>query len=568
MRACANPGAAGASLSQSYKKSARLASTLPRFFEGNTMQPRFPRRLSMVLALAVSAVAGPLVAHADASAAAEAAAELANRTAHPTLSFKPCAENPGLDCATLKVPVDYRQPWGEKIGLAVIRARATQPTRRIGVLFANPGGPGGSGFEFVAQGVNAPGFIRLRERFDIVSFDVRGSHRSHAVRCDFPPAVDPGTVPATQLPALFDNFSRELAANCLRQNGNFITTLTTNNIARDLDMLRRALQERQITYAGLSHGTVLGAVYASLFPHNVRAMLLDAGMTPDFTDSRLEFRAAQALSFETVFQRLDQLCKEDTVCKLRSVGVVATVEELTARLNAAPVTSASGAVLNGAALRITLDRLLSLENLWPTLVDGLADARAGNYTLMFQLLAFVGGNTPAPFTAFNAILCNEFNTRRPAAEYLPFAQAAAAVASHVEGRFSVAGSVANCAMWPEGDPPIIRSVRGRVATPILIIGTQFDPNTPIAWSLALAGALGMERHVLRYQGVGHTAYARLGNTCVDRAGDAYLFDLVVPAPGATCAARPIVFRPAAAAAAVLRAPTAPGSADRYWPEAP
>ena len=107
---------------------------------------------------------------------------------------------------------------------------------------------------------------------------------------------------------------------CLQQNDEFITALSSNNIARDIDILRRSLNERQIGYAGISFGTVLGAVYASLFPHNVRAMLLDAGVLPAFRDGAVEFRAEQSLSFETTLQRLDQLCKADAGCRLRGSG--------------------------------------------------------------------------------------------------------------------------------------------------------------------------------------------------------------------------------------------------------
>jgi pimeloyl-ACP methyl ester carboxylesterase len=530
---------------------------------------RWPGTTALLLALwAITSLAPAFAQNAAEQGAqdtAELAADLANRYVQPTLAFKPCGENPSLDCATLKVPVDYAKPWVGQVSLAVIRAKATQSGRRIGVLFANPGGPAGSGVDFIAQGVNAPGFIRLRERFDIVSFDVRGSHRSQPVRCDLPVVADPQTVPPAQLLQLIDGFSRDVAANCLRQNGSFINALTSNNIARDIDVLRRALHERQISYVGLSHGTVLGATYASLFPRSARAMLLDGGVSPDFSDALVEFRSEQALSFETVFQHLDQRCKADPACKLRNAGVSTTMEELLARLSAAPVTSGSGVVLSAGSLRRIVGRLLPTESLWPFIVDGLADARSGNFTLMFQLLSFVGGNPLAgggSFTAFNAILCNDYGTRRGAAEVLPVSDAISAVSSRIDGGFAVANAVALCAQWPEADPPIIRNVRGQLATPILLIGTHFDPNTPLSWTRSLANELGMERQVLRYQGGGHTAYARFRNACIDRAGDTYLFDLTLPAPGTSCPALPLAFTPAATSSA-----RAVGNAvsDTYWP---
>jgi pimeloyl-ACP methyl ester carboxylesterase len=527
----------------------------------------FVRNL-MALSVALAAAALPARADEETARAVAEAAELAHRHVQPALVFKPCAENPSLDCGTLKVPLDYRRPWAGEVGLAVIRAKASQPQQRIGVLFANPGGPGGSGVDFVAQGVNAPGFIRLRERFDIVSFDVRGSHRSQAVRCELPRPADPATVPAAQLPALFDDFSREVAHACTLKAGPLIRTLSTNNIARDIEVLRRALHERQISYVGLSYGASLGAVYASLFPQNVRAMLLDGpGPSPaTFFDGQLEFRAEQGLSFETVFQHLDERCRSDAACKLRTAGVSRAMEELLARLTSQPVVSPTGIVLNAASLRRTVSGLLPFESLWPFIVDGLADARNGSFGLMFQLQAFAGANpggSTSVVTAFNAIQCNDFGTRTPAAQYLPMSEAVTAVASRLDGRFGVAGTMAVCAQWPEADPPLIRSVRGLLATPVLLIGTQFDPNAPIAWTRDLAGALGMERHVLRYEGGGHTAYARFGNACIDRLGDDYLFYLRLPKAGTSCPARPLVFNPATAAALQARGP-ARGAAETYW----
>jgi pimeloyl-ACP methyl ester carboxylesterase len=130
---------------------------------------------------------------------------------HPAaIKFAPCPENPGaagVECGKLAVPVDYDKPRGESVGVAVIRARATDPGRRIGVLFANPGGPGISGVDFILTGLQIPGLRRLRERFDIVSFDVRGSHRSRPVRCEVEPASAPTDLDDAALATFFDDFS-------------------------------------------------------------------------------------------------------------------------------------------------------------------------------------------------------------------------------------------------------------------------------------------------------------------------------------------------------------------------
>ena len=484
------------------------------------------------------------------------AAQLAERAPQPSLKFAPCAVNAALDCATLRVPVDYRQPWAGAVDLAVIRARATQPQRRIGVLFANPGGPGGSGFDFVRTGVGAPSFIRLRERFDIVSFDVRGTHRSGALRCEAP-------VPAPT-PSAIDEFSKQLAQNCVLQHGALVTSMSTNNIARDVEVLRRSLGERQLTMVGLSYGSALGAVYATLFPRHTRALLIDAAFQPNFRDGLVEMSVDQALSFEMVFQHLDQRCRADALCRLRTAGVSNTLAALNARLAQAPIAGPGGVFLTVSSVRSALRSTAALarESSWPLIVDALADASEGNFALLFQLVAANGGDpssggTPPPgagmlsISPLGIIRCNDYGTRRTAAEVQAIADAQTAVSSRLVDGLSTRTEAAFCGAWPAAEVPFIRPLgRGLLGhagatVPTLLFTANFDPNTPTSWTQNLADRLGPAAQVVRYQGAGHGSYAQTGNACIDALGDVFLFDLKLPPPGTHCAARPVAFRPAA-----------------------
>jgi pimeloyl-ACP methyl ester carboxylesterase len=482
-------------------------------------------------------------AWADESADVQEAAYQSERYVHPKLNFTTCAQQATMDCATLRVPIDYRRPWAGTLDLAVIRAKASPTGRRIGVLFVNEGGPGGSGVDFVQQGVNEPGFKRLRERFDIVSFDVRGTHRSRAVQCDIP-------APASPAPAELDEFSRRAAQLCIQQHGDLVTSMSHNNMARDMDVLRRALGERQLSIVGVSFGAAMAAVYASVFPHNTRAALLDSPVTSNFHDGLLEFKSEQALSFELVLQHLDQRCRADAVCRLRVDGVTKTLDEAKARLATAPLAGPGGDVLTADGLGGALEPLLSSESQWPLLVDALADARGGNFDLLFKLLAVNGtgggalGNGFFRLTPQTLIRCNDFGTRRPAAEYLAFTDATVATSSRVTSRFGGAFDALVCAAWPAAEVPLIRRVGREGHVPVLLLGSQYDPNTPFSWTRSMAAALGAESRVLRYQGGGHGIYARRGNTCMDQAGDAFLFDLIVPAAGSSCPALPVPFRAA------------------------
>lgn len=471
---------------------------------------------------------------------AQTLAAQSDQFAHSGIKFAPCPENATLDCGTLRVPVDYRKPYGEQVGIAVIRARATNRAQRIGVVVGNPGGPGISGVDFVLGGINVPAFARLRERFDVVSFDPRGVGRSRPVRCaaDFPdPTADPDTADDATLAAYFDEVGKAFAKACFEQNGAWVTKLGTNNVARDIDLLRRALGERQITYAAGSYGSELGATYASLFPERLRAMMLDGTATPIHRDYFVEFLSEFSTAFEHSFRRLDQLCRRDPACRLAETGVTTAFDDISARLKTAPVTSPNGAVLTSSVFADIVAVLLDRESTWPLIVSALANTRADDFGLLFQLMPFAAGGDSS---AFFAISCNDYGTRRPAADYLTFDEANGALNPRFFGRFFIASSVALCSAWAPADPPVIREVRRRVNVPILIIGNDFDSRTPLSSARRLADVLGMDRSLVRYTGGGHTAFAKT-TECIQATIEAYLFDLRLPAEGFACPGRVISF---------------------------
>jgi pimeloyl-ACP methyl ester carboxylesterase len=453
------------------------------------------------------------------------------------ITWAPCPANPAVECGVLTLPIDYDHPNGETFDMAVARIKATNPSKRIGVLLTNPGGPGISGIDFMTFAVaNAPFFKPYLEYFDIVSFDPRGVGRSRPIKC---------TPDSIQLPkddaalaATFDAFSQRYIASCLQLDGPFVTKLSTNNVARDMDRLRRALGERTITYAAGSYGTALGAVYASLFPRRLRAMALDAGFEPDFRDSYVESTAAQMASFEMELQRVDVLCRRDAACRLREKGVVATFDQLYARLNAEPVTTPQGRVLTGRSLVSVVYSLLYRETAAPLIVDILANGLDGDYTLIAQFLPTVDAGVSL---ALYAIRCNDYGTRRQAAEYLPVDEVIGARNSRFFGRFYVAYRLATCAAWPAADPPVIRNLQQRLDVPILLLMNDFDPATPPASMRTLAHALGMEKTVVRYQGGGHTFPKN--NACMTQIFADYLIHLKLPAEGTTCPGQPISFAP-------------------------
>ncbi|WP_460355804.1 alpha/beta fold hydrolase [Actinoallomurus acanthiterrae] len=202
-----------------------------------------------------------------------------------------------MECGTLRVPLNYAQPNGRKISIAVTRLRATDPAHRLGSLAVNPGGPGVSGYLVPLRMMTRnPADAGLNERYDLIGFDPRGVGRSTRVDCpELRSAVAPPHGPLTEQ-AVRRAYARQVAANqaCAKRDPAFLSQLTTANVARDLDQIRAALGETTISYLGMSWGTALGANYRSLFPQRVARMWLDSVMGPDFRLDSYTDTTAQA----------------------------------------------------------------------------------------------------------------------------------------------------------------------------------------------------------------------------------------------------------------------------------
>lgn len=513
------------------------------------------RMLSRVRPLVVAAT---MVAGAGAPALAQV--ERFSERIDQSIAFAPCPDRAGFECGTVTLPIDYERPWAGTFEMAVARTRATG--HRIGALFAHPGGHA-SGLDFIFAGVGAPTFETIRERFDIVSLDPRGVGRTRPVTCG-PQVLDPPSdLPDDALIPQLDEVGRRVAEQCLDADRDFVLSIHGTNFARDIDRVRAALGERQWTLVMISNSAPVGAVYARLFPRRVRALVLDSGVGPDFADYGLQRVVDQSGSYEIAFARLAALCRKDTACRLHGEGLDTAYDALFSALTTSPVPGPDGVMLTGADLRGIGDTAVFIESLAAPFVNALADARGGDFARLFQLRALGQSGDSSGSDAIIARLCNDYGTRRVAQDYLPLARAVLGAHPRFAERVSVMSRGSLCSGWPAAIAPVVEPVVGKLSTPILIVGAEFDPAAPFAWTLRLAQALGPATRVVRYQGGGHGLVPR-GVPCVRKAVFDYLFNQALPAEGLSCPAVPITFGPPRSAGAVAAPMDAPLSAAPSW----
>jgi pimeloyl-ACP methyl ester carboxylesterase len=503
-----------------------------------------PRR---ALAVALVAVAVLAACSSTSAGRAEPTRRSTTTTTAPPAPWRPhvltdadwhsCDEG---ECATYDVPLDWARPQGSAtVPLALARRRASDPARRVGSLFVNPGGPGAPGTDFVGY-VAAQLPDAITDRFDIVGWDPRGTGRSAPVDCgdDLDPlfAVDTAPDDPTERAAL-EAAAQDFVADCVRGTGERLRFVSTASTVRDLDALRAALGEEQLDYLGFSYGTYLGAMYAARYPARVRTMVLDGAVDP--ARSVEDLTVEQARGFDASLDRFLAWCGRGDRCEFAHGGdPAAAYRALAARVDAEPIVDGDevfgptqldlgvGALLYGGGLA---DRTLAAA--LSDLADGDPSALRIAYEQYVEREA--DGSYAPGWPAFIAISCADGpNLSLAAMEAL---QQRAAVDAPWFGAGNV-GLGYPCAFWPHAPDrtgPVTFSAPR--SAPIMVIGTEGDPATPVAWAAALAAELGSGR-LLRVDDSTHTA-ALNGDPCVDRAVTRYVVHGVPPETGATCPSR-------------------------------
>ncbi len=491
---------------------------------------------------------------------------------------------PGARCGTVLLPLDYDRPRGAQVEIALLKIPAARPAARIGTLFVNPGGPGGSGVEFAAAAATYLDQSVL-DRFDVVGFDPRGTNLSDNVRCW--PDADRQDRALTGLRTAFPTgaaqnqaavrSARAFGRACSASGRPLAASMSTAQVARDMDVLRRAVGDRTLSYLGFSYGTYLGQVYANLFPDRVRAAVLDGVLDPLAwagtasnravpQTTRLRSGEASAKALREILARCSAAGPDYCLLARRGepqrvhAAVMASVRRSPIVLRDPDFTMTyTYPVVVGTLLDMLyspqgsddVDGFLSfLDDLRsPTRSPArTAAARAGLRRITVQRMAFraTGGLTarhraafgrfafpyPNGPEAFQSVLCTDGVNPPLAGRWPGYALTAGRRAPGFGPLWTWASAPCASATWTARDEDAYRGpFTRRTVQPVLVVGATWDPATPYGGAVTAARLLPNSR-LLTSVSWGHTALGT--SACLSRAVDAYLLSGAVPVRGARC----------------------------------
>jgi pimeloyl-ACP methyl ester carboxylesterase len=508
-------------------------------------------RVALVVAVLVAASAAPLSPTAAAS------------ESEITWEACPLPELPARECGSLTVPLDYDEPAGPTISIAVARVPATDQAGRIGSLFTNPGGPGGSGVEGLAL-MYAALPEPLPARFDVIGFDPRGVGQSAPVRCfetvaertAFFAVIPTVPIGAEEIAAR-QRASEELARLCGERNADVLPHLSTANVARDMDRLRQAVGDEQLTYLGSSYGTYLGATYANLFPDTIRAMVLDGVINPpsytsaDHGDG--DVLGPDTTSFLRILSpqgsaaALDQFLEDCAVagpayCPFAAKSAATTREKFAAlmdRVRAEPVIAQGPAGTLTVTYSLVVDTVrgaLYAAPLWSDLAQGLQRLAEGDAVGFLEATHSLGGPLPTEYhntqEATPASNCVDADSPRDPDQFQEMVQRAEERTPYFGAAWAYI--VQPCLFWTAKDADRYPGPWDvPTSATILLISRVYDPATPHSGAMAASRTLANAR-LLTIDGWGHSYFEGGLSTCANENMATYLIDLRLPAPGTVC----------------------------------
>lgn len=455
------------------------------------------------------------------------------------LDWQPCESDGDHECTTLEVPVDYTDPGGETVRIALLKVPAAEPDRRIGSLVVNPGGPGAPGTSYAAAGSTV--FREpLLDRFDVVGFDPRGTGSSDPVDClsdeelDEFLAADPAPDTPTEVEGVTEGLE-DFFEGCEERSDRLVEHVTTVETARDMDVLRAALGESELTYLGASYGTKLGATYAELFPERVGRLVLDGAV--DVSASSRELTLGQAEGFQRALEAYVADCVDQGDCFLGdSVDAgLQRIADFLDEVDAEPLPAGDRQLTVGNAFYGIITPLY-VSDYWYLLSESLQAAFEGQGAPLMALADVYASRNPDgsyrdnSAEAIYAINCLDDPSSTPPEEIPALVDDVEEISPTLGEVF--AWSLVGCLGFDLRATEEAPEIRAEGAAPILVVGTTRDPATPYEWSEALADQLD-SGVLLTRDGDGHTAY-NSGNECIDTTIEDYLVAGTVPEDGKTC----------------------------------
>ena len=434
-----------------------------------------------------------------------------------------------FQCTTVGVPLDYSRPGSGSIDVAVIRQSATDKSHRIGSLVMVAGGPGGSGVDYLRQ--NSIYYANLNRRFDLVAFDQRGSGRSAPVHCLTAAQVDEindvdTVLDDPQEKQLFLNSNVAIAEACQQTSSRLLPFVDTTSAARDMDAIRAALGESDLTYLAFGYGTYLAQEYAHMFPGHVRAMVLDGVLDPAVALPDLWLQRAAGL--EASLQAFLAACRTHIDCTVDQTRVTGFLQ----RVDRAPLqvgTRHLGRTLAIAALLSGLQ-----PRYWTQLEAALHDAFNGDGQALLGLADLEFGRRSDGSYAFSAEawtanLCVDRLVPTDIATYDGLGAAMAQASATFGPAFQYVASA--CATWPVKARTAVGPVTASTTSPILVVGSTHDPFWPYAGAVAVSSRLAGSVVLTR---IGYGSISYFDSLCVRLAVDDYLTRTQTPARGTTC----------------------------------
>ncbi|KAH7386183.1 Alpha/Beta hydrolase protein [Cadophora sp. MPI-SDFR-AT-0126] len=466
---------------------------------------------------------------------------------NPKISWANCttSDPPGLQCGQIEVPVDYDNAHADQFNITFARLQATNATSRIGSLIINPGGPGGAGSDLVfGQIQGAPLFSpELLAQYDIIGLDPRGTGLSNPMVCD--PTIWNQRVSST--PKNEEEFNKLVEYNkafsesCKAGTGRVFDFMGTASAAKDMDMVRRALQEDKLNFLGISYGSNLGSTYAGLFPTKVGRMVLDGILA--VSDSDTSLLATESGAYEATLNQFFKWCNTTSDCALNGQDAPGIFDDIIATANEKPIPAPGCTIGNVSVCRsdATGEEILSrvqsgilfveqsvLGPGWPLLSVAIAQASRGNATLLSARIKSAPSDSDFSFLG---VACKDWAPTSKSYIDLVFKrQMTTALSPHSRGNSQTYQAQSSCIGWVSPPTPVegLRPKQVAKLPKILLANSFWDPSTSIVWANTLRQQIPSSVLLLR-NGSGHTSYFSHGK--ISTAMDTFLLTGVLPAQG-------------------------------------